>query len=184
MNLWAHLDWEHGNVKKLSYFGDLSDGFVLVMESMANLLIGKNISFLSELSVRECEAFLRDRNSQMSFEDLSPQDESELRKIFQWLRNFPLPKISREYQFSSQKGPFGALKLVDKVRELKAFLNSPEILNLYQRSVSPELVDVDDLTVYVSVPYRTENDRALFDELHTMGVETFREESLNFIPEE
>lgn len=184
LNLWAHIDWEHGNVKSLSFFGEVSDGSILILESMAHLLIGKNISFLGDLSIRECEAFLRDRNSQMAFEGMDESEENELKKFFTWLKSSPLPKVSREYHFHLNKGPFETLKLVDKVRELKAFLNSPEVFDLYQEVTPPELIDVEDLTVYLKASYQSEKEKSLFEELHQLGVETFGEEKLNFIPED
>jgi hypothetical protein len=78
---------------------------------------------------------------------------------------------------------FKNLKLVEKIKEIKAFLNSFEVQKIYQDGAPPELVDVDDLTVYIQAPYHSENDRALFEELHILGISTFQEENLNFIPE-
>jgi hypothetical protein len=75
------------------------------------------------------------------------------------------------------------LKLVDKVRELKAFLSSVEVHDLYKDCLRPELVDVEDLTVFIQAPYSSELERSLFEELHLLGVATFQEENLNFIPE-
>lgn len=181
------VESENGNVKNLSFFGEVPEGAKLVMESMASLLIGKKLSFLSELSIRECEAFLRDRNSVPAFEDLPPEEEEELKRFFNWLKSPSSPVLSsasvREYEFPLEKGPFQTLSLVDKVRELKAFLNSPEVHTLYHSMPVPELLDVEDLTVYLQVPYGSDQERATFETLHELGVETFREESLNFIPE-
>lgn len=181
--VWVKVEFEQSHVKKLSFAGTPSEGCLLVIESMANLLVGKNLAILNELSVRECEAFLRDRNSEAAFEGLSHEEESELKKFFNWLKNPPRTKSAEVYHFHQQKGPFQLLNLVDKVKELKAFLNSPEIMALYQGRSAPELVDVEDLSVFVQAPYQDEADRILFDRLHELGVETFQEESLNFIPE-
>ena len=181
--LWAKLEWESHNVKNLSFYGELRDDQKVLLESMASLLIGKPISRLDDLTVRECEAFLRDKNSEASIEDLTEAEEKELKKVFQWVRSFPKSVPSQVYAFSSEKGPFDQLKLVDKIRELKAFLNSPEILSLYENLAPPELVDVEDLTVYIHVSYDSQEEKALFEKLHLLGVETFREENLNFIPE-
>lgn len=181
--LWVMLEWDQHIVKNLSFFGELKDHQKIIFESMASLLIGKPITKLDELSVRECEAFLRDRNSEASIEGMSEVDESELKKVFQWIRVWPKFTPSAEYTFSSEKGPFSRLKLVDKIREIKAFLNSPEILTLYQDLPRPELVDVEDLTVYIHAPYESQREKSLFEELHILGVEAFQEENLNFIPE-
>lgn len=183
LNLWARMQLENQIVKNLSFAGTLEEGPLLVLESMASLLIGKNISLLGELSLRECEAFLRDRNSQVAYEGLDSDDENELKRFFLWLRHLTSDLAIKEYHFHSQKGPFKGLTLVDKVRELKAFLNSPEIASLYQGRSRPELIDVEDLTIYLEAPYQDEADRILFERLHELGVETFEEESLNFIPE-
>jgi hypothetical protein len=181
--LWISLEWDQHNVKNLSFFGQLSDQHKVLLESMASLLIKKPITLLDTLSIRECEAFLRDRNSEMAIEGMTDSDEVLLKKVFQWLRVWPKFSNPAEYTFSSEKGPFRSLKLVDKIKEIKAFLNTPEILTLYQNMPRPELVDVDDLTVYIHAPYSSSEDKSLFEELHILGVEAFQEENLNFIPD-
>jgi hypothetical protein len=181
--LWVKLDWDQHNVKNLSMFGELKDHQKIFLESMASLLIGKPITVLENLSVRECEAFLRDRNSEQAVEGMTDSEEMILKKVFQWVRMWPKLATPVEYSFSSQKGPFRNLKLVEKIKEVKAFLNSPEILTLYQNLPRPELVDVDDLTVYIQAPYESQREKSLFEELHILGVEAFQEENLNFIPD-
>jgi hypothetical protein len=183
LDLWVGLEWDLNIVKNLSFFGTLDDSQKVILESMANLLIGKPITKLDDLSVRECEAFLRDRNSENAIDEMTETEESELKKVFHWIRTFPRVSPPKEYSFSSEKGPFQALKLVDKIREIKAFLNSPEILTLYENLPRPELVDVEDLTVYILAPYDTQREKSLFEDLHIRGVEAFQEEDLNFIPE-
>jgi hypothetical protein len=182
-NLWVNLEREQQNVKNLSFGGTLNDGDKVLLEALSALLKNRPISLLDNLSLRECEAFLRDRNSELALENISAEDEAKFKKLFIWLRVYPTSTPAQEYQFSSQKGPFHSLKLVDKVRELKAFLNSFEIQELYKGSLQPELIDVDDMTVYIQAPYHSDRDRALFEELHILGVSTFQEENLNFIPE-
>jgi hypothetical protein len=183
LSLWVKLDWEGDIVKNLSFFGEISDEHKVLLESMASLLINKPISKLDDISVRECEAFLRDRNSEKSIDEMTENHELIIKKVFQWIRTYPRASVPKTYEFSSEKGPFRQLKLVDKIREIKAFLNSPEILTLYQNMVPPELVDVEDLTVYILAPYGSQREKSLFEELHVMGVEMFQEENLNFIPE-
>jgi hypothetical protein len=181
--LWVFLEWDNHNVKNLSFFGQLEDYQKIILESMASLLIKKPITLLDTLSIRECEAFLRDRNSETAIEGMTDSMEADLKKVFQWVRVWPKFSNPAEYAFSSEKGPFKHLKLVDKIKELKAFLNTPEILTLYKNLPRPELVDVEDLTVYIHAPYATPNEKSLFEELHLLGVEAFQEESLNFIPD-
>lgn len=182
-SLWLKLEWESNIVKNLSYYGDLKDWQKIFIESMATLLIGKPITKLDELSLRECEAFLRDRNSELAVEGMTENEKLEIKKVFKWIRFLPQEKKAEIYHFSSDKGIFRNLKLVEKIRELKAFLNSPEILTLYRNQIKPELVDVEDLTVYIHAPYTSDEDRDLFEKLHQLGVEAFQEECLNFIPE-
>lgn len=183
LNLWARLEWDLNRVKNLSFFGELEDFQKVLLESMASLLINKPITKLDDLTLRECEAFLRDRNSEPSVSEMTENDEIELKKVFQWVRAWPMMRAPKEYSFPSEKGPFHQLKLVDKIKELKAFLNSPEILTLYQDLTPPELVDVEDLTVYIHAPYESQREKSLFEKLHLLGVQVFQEENLNFIPD-
>jgi hypothetical protein len=183
LNLWVKIERDNQNVKKLSFAGILADHEKVLLEAVAALMKGRPLTHLENLSFRECEAFLRDRNSEMALENVPANDEGKFKKFFTWLKVVPLETPAQDYQFSSERGPFSKLKLVDKIRELKAFLSSFEVRELYRGVVSPELVDVDDLTVYIQAPYQSERDRALFEELHILGVSIFQEENLNFIPE-
>lgn len=182
-NLWVNVEREQQNVKKLSFSGNLLDYEKVLLEAVAALMKGRPINFAENLTLRECEAFLRDKNSQQALEDLNPDEEQKFKKLFHWLRLIPQNQAPQEYHFSSHKGPFNQLKLIDKIKELKAFLNSFEIQDLYKNAALPELIDVEDLTVYVQAPYHSDQDRALFEELHVLGVQAFQEENLNFIPE-
>ncbi len=182
-NLWVELEWDKIHVKNLSFFGDLQDEEIVLLESMASLLTGKAPSILTGLSLRECEAFLRDRNSEMAIEGMTEKMEKDFKSFFTWLSHYPLPVAGINFNFSPEKGSFQSLSLVEKVRQIKAFLQSPEILTLYGRHPRPELIDVDGLTIYVEAPYSTSDEKAMFEELHLLGVAAFQEENLNFIPE-
>lgn len=179
----VEMDCEENIVKNLSFYGELLDWQRVLLESWAFIMIGKNISFCDQITLRECEAFLRDRNSEQALEGIEPETEATFKRLFTWVKQLSHKNEAEAYSFSSQKGPFRNLKLADKVRELKGFLNSPEVASLYQGHLLPVLLEVEDLTVYLEVSYQTEEERALFEELHTMGVEVFQEESLNFIPD-
>lgn len=183
ITLWASLEVEGDVVKNLSLFGQLEDFQKVLFESMASLLINKPITVLDTLSIRECEAFLRDRNSENSLSEMSEAEEIVFNKVFKWLRLWPKKQDALAYHFSYEKSSFSSLKLVEKIKEIRAFLNSPEILTLYSDRARPELVDVEDLTVYIQAPYGSEKDRELFEELHILGIRAFQEESLNFIPD-
>lgn len=174
---------ENGVVKNLSFFGNIPDDQKVLLESMASLLIGKKLSSAENISARECEAFLRDRNSEMALENMDSEAEDFIKAMGHWLLKIRSGDEHEEYQFSSDKGPFRRLKLVDKVRELKGFLNSLEVVDLYRNLTRPELVDVEDLTVYVLAPYQSSEEKSVFEKLHLLGVATFQEENLNFIPE-
>lgn len=182
-NIWVKLDRDVQNVKNLSFSGSVEDHEKILLEALSSLSKDKSISAMENLSLRECEAFLRDRNSELALENLSANDELKFKKLLQWLRSTPHAESTGHYQFSSSKGPFMGLKLVDKVRELKAFLSSLEVKSIYQHSLMPELVDVEELTVYIQAPYSTNEEKSMFEELHALGVVTFQEESLNFIPD-
>lgn len=183
LTLWMDVEGNALSVKNLSFSGSLDNGQILVLESMGSLLVGKNISLLDSLTIRECEAYLRDRNSEAAFEGMTSEEESLLMAVFRWIRSWPFKNPSETYAYAREKGPFRLLRLADKVRELKAFLASADVTSLYQNRRHPELIDVEELTVYVEAPYATEDDRALFQELHERGVEIFHEDELNFIPE-
>lgn len=177
------LEWDGENVKKMSFSGDLEPQVRLLIESVAQILRGRSLGVLDQLTLRECEAFLRDRNSEVAIEGLGPEHEEHFKNFFLWLRHSTQAGPSEVYEYPTAKGAFARLKIVDKIRELKAFLNSEQVSRLYQQVPKPELVDVEDLTVFLQVAYSSEKERELFEELHFLGVAIFREQELNFIPE-
>lgn len=183
MNLWVRIEREGQNVKNLSFGGQLQDYEKVILETVSILIKGKKIISLDSLSLRECEAFLRDRNSETSLENIDANEEAKLKKILLWMRAMPDENSTQEYHFSTNLGAFRDLKLVDKVRELKAFLSSHEVRDLYQGNLYPELIDVEDMTIYIQAPYSSDEEKALFEELHILGIGTFNDENLNFIPE-
>ena len=122
LKIHAHLEWDQQNVKNLSFFGELEDFEKILLESMANLVVGKNGALLESLSARECEAYLRDRNSELAVEGMSETVEKQFKSFFLWLRSWPRQTEGKVYRFPSEKGPFRTFKLVDKIKELKAFL--------------------------------------------------------------
>jgi hypothetical protein len=103
--VWAELELEQNRVKKLSFAGELSPIESLILESLASLMTGKPLPLLDNLSLRECEAFLRDKNSQVAFEGVTPELEGKFKKFFTWLKTLPLITSGDDYEFSSQKGP-------------------------------------------------------------------------------
>jgi len=154
-----------------------------MIESMASLILGKKIHSLENLSLRECEAFLRDKNSQLALEGIPENAEKYFKHLFTWLRLWPSTVSSENYQFTPSKGAFRNLPLIDKIKEIKAFLYSTQVLEIYSEKKKPELVDMVDLEIYLNVPYSSEEDRLLLHDLQELGVKMFNEDNLNFIPE-
>ena len=183
VKVWGSLEWDNNNVKNLSFFGELSPAQKIILEALGLLMKKKPITYLDQISLRECEAFLRDRNSEVAVMGMTEEEESFFKRVVRWLRSWSRVETGVDYKFPSDKGPFRQLKLVDKIREIKAFMASSQILTLYQNMATPELVDLEDLTVFVQVPYANDKEKSAFQELHILGVEAFQEENLNFIPE-
>lgn len=171
-------------VKKLSFHGRAVDDWKkAILESWASIMIKRPVVDMDKITLRECEAYLRDRNSEAALENVPADFEEKFQRLLGWIKNTSFADEARAYQFPSEKGPFRNLKLADKVRELKGFLNSPEVIYLYKEHRRPTLLDVSELTIYIDVPYDSPREKALLDELHALGVETFQEEELNFIPD-
>ena len=112
--LWIDIEGDPLSVKNLSYSGTLETVHVLILESMASLLMGKNLSALENLTVRECEAFLRDRNSEAAFTGWGQDDEKLFHSIFQWIRVWPFRNSSQNFIYPKEKGPFRQLRLADR----------------------------------------------------------------------
>ena len=182
-NLYIGLELDNGHVKKLSFSGNLKDYERILLESLAILSQGRPLNSLENISLRECEAFLRDKNSELSIENLDSDLDQNWKRLLQWMRlgNYVTPIL--DYQFSAEKGAFSRMSLVDKVKELKAFLASKEVEFLYKGYLRPELIDLEGMTAFIQAPYDTEEEKSLFEELHSLGVKVFSEDDLNFIPE-
>jgi len=182
-DLYFQVELENEIVKNLSFFGPTDDVKKVLFETMASLLINRPISKLDTFSLRELEAYLRDKNSEASLEEMTENDDIYLKKVFQWLKTLGKKVVPQEYTFHSGNRPFRDLKLADKIKEIRAFLNSSPILTLYRDTALPELVDVEGMTIYINAPYGSQNEKELFEELHLLGVDAFQDENLNFIPE-
>jgi hypothetical protein len=182
-SLWVYLECDEVGVNKFLFWGQLASWQQVIIESMASLIQGKKLHALETLSLRECEAYLRDKNSQLALEGLPDNAEKSFKHLFTWLRLWPSNVSSEDYQFPPSKGLFRNLSLVDKIKEMKAFLYSTQVLHLYGEKKKPELVDMVELEIYLNVPYSSEEDRLLLHDLHDLGVLMFNEDHLNFIPE-
>jgi len=182
-DLYIGVELDNGHVKNLSFFGQLQDYERVLIEALSILAQKRPLVSLDQISLRECEAFLRDKNSEIAIENLDSEVENKWKRLLQWLKLSQHTNPVLDYQFNRDKGPFSRLSLVDKVRELKAFLASKEVESLYKGYLRPELIDLDEMTAFVQAPYETEEEKSLFEELHSLGVMVFSEEDLNFIPE-
>lgn len=183
VELLVGYDIENGNVKNLSFQGNLEPWLRVCLEAWGEMIEGKAVDRMDQISLKEAEAYLRDRNSELSIEGLTSNEDLLFRSIVGWIKTYVPQKDVSNYLYSPTLGPFRNLKLSEKIREMKYFLSSEEVFSLYGQLRLPELVDVEDLTVYIDCPYVSEAERALFEKLHNLGVEVFREEDLNFIPE-
>lgn len=183
LNLLIGFDIENGNVKNLSFDGTLESWLQVCMEAWGEMIEGKPLDRIDQISLKETEAYLRDRNSEHSIEGLDADDEELFRAITSWAKTYVPQKDVSSYIFSPSMGPFRNLKLSEKIREIKNFLSSEEVFSLYNPRPLPELVDVEELTVYIDSPYSSEEERDVFEKLHMLGIEVFRDEDLNFIPE-
>ena len=182
-SLYIEVELDNAHVKKLSFFGEVKDHYKVLLEGFAILSKGRSLAEIEQISLRECEAFLRDKNSEKSLENLDTQIEQDWKRLVHWIRISGHSEPVIDYQFSSEKGRFSQLSLVDKVKELKAFLASKEVEMIYKGYLRPELIDIEGVTVFVQAPYETEDEKSLFEELHCLGVSVFSDDDLNFIPE-
>lgn len=182
--IWVELKVEKKIVKKLAFFGHVEPHLRALMEALAHVTQNKEIQIFENLTFRELEAFLRDRNSLPALGKTPPHFESSLKNFLNWLRLWPEvgQGASSHYEFNSQK-PFFNLSVVDKIKELKLFFSSQHVKLIYENEVLPELVDVDGMDVYLQVPYENDKHKALLHDLQELMVLTFREENLNLIPE-
>jgi hypothetical protein len=177
------FDIEDGNVKNMSFQGQVEPWLAVCLEAWAEMVEGKSHARMDQISLKETEAYLRDRNSELSIEGLGSNEEALFKSIIGWAKSYMPQKDASSYRFEASRGPFRNLKLAEKINEMKKFLSSEEVFSLYRPHRNPELVDVEDLTIYIDCPYSSEGERALFEKLHMMGIEVFGDEDLNFIPE-
>lgn len=167
---------------------DFLDYQKVLLIAIKKLSKNRDFSFFRHLTFREIEAFLRDTNSRPSLEGGDATDEKQLHEFIEFVVNFPLKNedspMGEKYDYPPEKGEFCRLNMTSKIKEMNAFLRSKEVLELYQEGISPKLIDIEDETIFVSVPYQSEREKNRFQVLHELGVKTFRDENLNFIPED
>jgi hypothetical protein len=174
---------EEGEGLRLRFKGQIQDWKIVLSEAMARLCEGKEMERLEQLDFREIDAFIRDRNSEAGWE----LSEEELKEANIYIQNI---KIGLTLSFTEVTipltwfpGQFRKLSLPERIKTLKSLFQNPFVQNLYRGMSQPNLLDVEDLTVYLNVPYETEDQRGRLDDLHSWLAVILKEPDLNLIPE-
>jgi len=155
-----------------------------MLEALGMILKKKSWSKIKEISPREVEYFLRDRNSVPAFPEenkdlITTQWQHLVQAIEQWKLS---GKTLLDYRFPSEKS-FKTLSLPEKIHELKSFFSSERLAGFYRQGGKIEVLDVDGETIYVALFCAQVPEGALLDWLQLVLVETFREPTLNLVPE-
>jgi len=180
-DIYFSLEREGEVVKKLSYFGDLEDHEIVFLEALSILLSQKPVHFSLQLSLREVDFYLRDKNSQPSMSVF--EDSLSFKNLMGFIASWPKQENDKIYHFPSQLGPFRALSLIDKVKEFQSFLLSRDVAEIYPEG-APRLLDIEGETIYLEVQDLSSEEKNKFESLHFLAVSAFQDEELNLIPEE
>lgn len=168
--------WGHG--------GDQSPSQSVLLEAAGSLLLGSPWARLQEISPRELEFFLRDRNSVPALPEEEVRAFTDRWKDLQSsIGEWRLSGVSLTPYVYSQATPFAALSASAKIRELKAFLLSEKLSAFYRRGGRIEVLDVDGTTVYVALDTADIPTNAFLDWLQLSAAQDFREAGLNLVPE-
>lgn len=177
--------WKGGETcEGIGYQGPWSSAHRVLFEAAGVLLEKRPWARWQELSAREMEFFLRDKNSQVALPEEFilefTQTWQELQAVIaQWLQS----GVSlRPYSYALG-APFKELPLKDKIHELKAFFLSDKLAPFFQRGGRLEVLDVVECTVYLALDSVDIPPGAFLDWLQIMASETFQEPSLNLVPE-
>lgn len=168
-------------LQRLGWAGPAPEEWIILVEAVGALFLGKSLRRLEESSFRELEAWLRDRNSQAA---LGPSEEALLEAAYRRLREmvrFQEPR--RAFVFPSEKS-FAELALAEQIRELKAFFSSDKLAGLARNGGRIELLDLVDFDVIIALDNGGVPRGPLLDWLQLALAESFREPRLNLIPEE
>lgn len=167
----------------LRFKGENLDWKIVLSEAMARLCEGKAMDRLEQLDFREIDAFIRDRNSEPGWE----LSEAEQKEAHLYIQNI---KVGVTLSYSEvtlpslwMPGQFKKLSLPEKIKTLKSMFSNPFVQNLYRGLGPINLLDVEELTVYLQLPYETDDQRERLDELHSWLSFTLKEPDLNLIPE-
>ena len=167
----------------IRFKGHNSEWKIVLSEALSRICEGRSAERLEQLDFREIDAFIRDRNSESGW-DLS---EAELKEAAVYIQNI---KVGIVLSYSTvdlptvwSAGQFAKLALTEKIKTLKTMFQGPFVQNLYRGMSTPNLLDVEDLTVFIQVPYNTDDERGRLDDLHSWLSFTLKEPDLNLIPE-
>lgn len=181
--LWLELHGE-GALEKINFSSSWQRGSQVLLLALTQILKGKPLESAKNLSLREIEAYLRDRNSEPALpsEDYMDLSESWPRIQSQLSSLSTASGEGRNYEFASGR-VFALLNLSEKIQELKAFFSSETLLGLRRSGGKIELLDVQDFDIFIALDSGSVPEAALLDWLQMKLVEVFREPSLNIIPE-
>jgi hypothetical protein len=172
------------NLERIHFSPSWSVASQLLLLALGEILRGKPLESAKNLSLRELEAFLRDRNSEPSIPSENYQDlEQEWPRIQSQISAVMSTEISSgPYEFAGGR-VFAMLSLSEKIQELKAFFSSETLLGLTRSGGRIELLDVQGFDVFIALDSGSVPESALLDWLQLKLAEIFREPSLNLIPE-
>lgn len=155
-----------------------------LLEAAGVLILKKNWSKIQEISVRELEYFLRDKNSQVAISDNFLNEFAPVwTEIQQAVQHWRHAGVSLQDYHFSKVIPFKDLPLAEKIHELKSFFLSKKLAPFYQRGGQLEVVDVSDCTVYLALQTGEIPQGAFLDWLQIIACEEFQEPTLNLLPE-
>lgn len=182
----GRLIWWSGSsiCESWGYYGPWDLASRALIEAAGVILLKKNWSKVQEISIRELEFFLRDKNSQPAIaEDYLDELTSTWHELQSSIQNWLRSGVSlQDYHFSGIV-PFRELALAEKIHELKSFFLSKKLSPFYQRGGQLEVVDVLDCTVYLALQTGDIPQGAFLDWLQIITSEEFREPTLNLLPE-
>ncbi len=119
----------------------------LFLETLSRVINGKNIDFLTRLSFREVENYLRDENHLPAFDT---KEEVSLQNCFKKVKNsllfaLILKKIKENIGTHLQKASWENLSFVDKNRKVMAVLNDLNLLFFQGKRAEVALVENDTI---------------------------------------
>ena len=181
--LWIEVQGDK-NLESIHFSPSWQLGSQVLLLALAQILRGKPLESAKNLSLREIEAYLRDRNSEPALPSETHADLTELwSRIQGQLSSLTAQSAEgKSYEFATGR-VFAMLSLSEKIQELKSFFSSETLLGLRRSGGKIELLDVQDFDIFIALDSGSVPEAALLDWLQMKLVEVFREPALNIIPE-